>query len=63
MKVTYYEERLVEVEDELNRVKEDRRQASVQVCHFFLISFIELRPVKLFNLYHAGISVSTRVVI
>lgn len=36
MKVTYYEERLVEVEDELNRVKEDRRQASVQVCHFFL---------------------------
>lgn len=36
MKVTYYEERLVEVEDELNRVKEDRRQASVQVCNFFL---------------------------
>lgn len=30
-KVTYYEERLVEVEDELGRVKEDRRQASIQV--------------------------------
>ena len=31
IKVTYYEERMVEVEDELARVKEDRRQASIQV--------------------------------
>lgn len=30
-KVTYYEERMLEVEDELGRVKEDRRQASIQV--------------------------------
>ena len=34
-KVTYYEERMLEVEDELSRVKEDRRQASIQV--FLLI--------------------------
>lgn len=59
MKVTYYEERLVEVEDELNRVKEDRRQASVQVCNFFC-PFIILKRLILFNLYHAGISVSTK---
>lgn len=31
LKVTYYEERMLEVEDELGRVKEDRRQASIQV--------------------------------
>lgn len=33
-KVTYYEERMLEVEDELGRVKEDRRQASIQVSVF-----------------------------
>ena len=35
-KVTYYEERMLEVEDELGRVKEDRRQASIQVKIYFI---------------------------
>ena len=36
MKVTYYEEKMLEVEDELGRVKEDRRQASIQVINCFI---------------------------
>ena len=36
---------------------------STGMSFFFVLIFIELRPVNFFNLYHAGISVSTRAVI
>lgn len=41
-KVTYYEERMLEVEDELGRVKEDRRQASIQVKNYFITTLFLL---------------------
>ena len=42
-KVTYYEERMLEVEDELGRVKEDRRQASIQVKNYFIPTVVRSR--------------------
>lgn len=43
LKVTYYEERMLEVEDELGRVKEDRRQASIQVKIYFITTVFRSR--------------------
>lgn len=45
-KVTYYEERMLEVEDELSRVKEDRRQASIQVKIYFISTVFRSRLVS-----------------
>lgn len=42
LKVTYYEERMLEVEDELGRVKEDRRQASIQVKIYLSLRYFAL---------------------
>jgi len=47
-KVTYYEERMLEVEDELGRVKEDRRQASIQVKIYFTTTVFLLVQLALF---------------
>ena len=46
-KVTYYEERMLEVEDELGRVKEDRRQASIQVKTYFIPTVVRSRLARL----------------
>ena len=47
-KVTYYEERMLEVEDELARAKEDRRQASIQVKIYFITSLVLFVQLALF---------------
>ena len=57
-KVTYYEERMLEVEDELGRVKEDRRQASIQVKIYFITWVFRSRLARsLFSLQYVSYSV------
>lgn len=56
-KVTYYEERMLEVEDELSRVKEDRRQASIQVKIYFISTVFRSRLVSSLSLQYASHSV------